>query len=875
MATTMSFRHHISDQHYTSLNMDQGSLQLVPDFVFPPRPIGEQSTSSTSKRSVSMNVAHNAHHTRSRSKRQSVSALPTFTFNSSDTSGRLDQQPSSPVALTSPISPSKSVGHRRGASELGGGDGRMSIGGMLGPSPSLSLPPSFPAETTGSPSRRRGHAHRRSVAVSSHDLASIFQPRDVNIGPQASLSQTPAESVLPSYPSPSRLVPEQPTSGDEFKTESPLTSPTSDEYGTRPISRPRVGFSERIEFIPRPLSIVSADTASSISTVRGHSVSNSMSSIIGMGQPSPRRTMITIPDLVAEISPRSFPPKHDMEQFAQRSRGVFPLSKNSSTSCPRNDAPLSKRKNFLKLDRRRSEPLLSLSASANIGTSSVSLEEPMVSGDSQTPSTTSDSLEAGLQRDSSRKRVKKWATSILGRKVRDGKKATTDDTVEGSDYDDQTPDLESQSVHEEPDLDALFGQDPFTDADDVPTPSFLSPQSAVSDSFFPFFSSTSPVGEDASPVIDLDAALGPYGTPSMSWQDSRPISKRRQLHSSRLARDFVGPGMHYHRRTESAPALAPFEFLDRVTPPGASPMDDVFEEEEDDTAAGVVREPCICDESSQVDEEVGTGIQVVDAADQQLEAAFDWGCEDGLGIERDSSCRMFTPPRTSVVEDVIVEEASPSALVADEDQPRTCLITKSSESSDSRTVSAEDCNVGLSAPQSHNTPMTPTSNAVSTFSSPEFPRSRGSFDALRLGTSASSIADMRTMSSFSTPEPTPEIYLLADDVPSLTSSRSTMISTMYQTSPRREVTERPTLGVLQADNQASEQQGKRSSMHSLSMLLGGPFGQSRISLRTEHRPQTAIPPSMHEESKRKKEHRLSKLMFWRSKSDTRMPFRSK
>lgn len=409
----------------------------------------------------------------------------------------------------------------------------------------------------------------------------------------------------------------------------------------------------------------------------------------------------------------------------------------------------------------------------------------------------------------------------------------------------------------------------------------------------PFFSSSSYSREDTSPVIDLDAALGPYGTPSMSWEASHSAPKRRQLHSSRLTKDFTGPGMHYHRRTESAPALVPFEFCGRASSPGQSPMADVFEEEEDDEVVmASSNESSVCDGSSQAEEELGTGIQIVDVANDQHEPNFDWSFEEGLGIERNDSTsgpqpiglapQLPTPPgirRTSVVEDTIIEEAVTCETAIDCGEPRSSSVTKSSDSSDARTIQAENNALEIPSTQPQNVPLTPTSNFASTFSSPDFTHNQGSFDTSRLGTSASSIADSRTMSSFTTTEPTPDIYMSADDVPSLTSSRSTMISTMYQTSPRRETTmERPVsvaCANVQGEQQASERRRKRSSIQSLSMLLGGPFGESRSSLRTDQRPQTAIPPSTHEDSKRKKENRLSKLMFWRSKSGSRNLFQSK
>lgn len=912
MAATMSFRQPLStEQHYNFPNMDQ-EMQLVPDFVFPPRPVTDQSAHTSPRRSAPMNLAPGSYHARSRSMRQSASALPTFSFNASDTSGRLDNQPPSPNTMNIPTSPPKSAGHRRGASELVGGDSRLGIGGVLGTSPSKPLDTLPIPQASGSPARKRGHAHRRSAAISGHDLASILQPRDANMQFQAPGPQTPTELIpQPQYPSPAKSMIEDHSAGVSLMPGFSPIPAISEEAVARPPSRPRVGFSEKIEFIPRPLSTVSADTTSSVSTFRGHSVGNSLSSIInlgGIGHPSPRRTMLSIDDFDTDLpsdsltvvdAQDSIDPEKSVDQ---QSPPIFALPTHSSpiaTAFAGDDTETSKKNSFLKLDRRRSEPLMSLSVPAVIGNSSVSLQEPIGVNDPIIATNESEKTMQGLNRVSSRKRVKKWATSILGKKTKNVKKAkSASSNLEEAQSDDLSSDTDAQAADSseeegnEPDLDALFGQDPFTDHDDFASSSIISPRSGTSESFMPFFSSSSYSREDTSPVIDLDAALGPYGTPSMSWEASHSAPKRRQLHSSRLTKDFTGPGMHYHRRTESAPALVPFEFCGRASSPGQSPMADVFEEEEDDEIVmASSNEPSVCDGSSQAEEELGTGIQIVDVANDQHEPNFDWSFEEGLGIERNDSTsgpqpiglapQLPTPPgirRTSVVEDTIIEEAVTCETAIDCGEPRSSSVTKSSDSSDARTIQAENNALEIPSTQPQNAPLTPTSNFASTFSSPDFTHNQGSFDTSRLGTSASSIADSRTMSSFTTTEPTPDIYMSADDVPSLTSSRSTMISTMYQTSPRRETMERPVsvaCANVQGEQQASERRRKRSSIQSLSMLLGGPFGESRSSLRTDQRPQTAIPPSTHEDSKRKKENRLSKLMFWRSKSGSRNLFQSK
>ena len=63
-----------------------------------------------------------------------------------------------------------------------------------------------------------------------------------------------------------------------------------------------------------------------------------------------------------------------------------------------------------------------------------------------------------------------------------------------------------------------------------------------------------------SPVIDLDSALSPFQDGDETEDGcvkARGFWKaRRSMHSSGLMSGFFGPGMHYHRRTESAPSSA-------------------------------------------------------------------------------------------------------------------------------------------------------------------------------------------------------------------------------------------------------------------------------------------------------------------------------
>lgn len=218
-----------------------------------------------------------------------------------------------------------------------------------------------------------------------------------------------------------------------------------------------------------------------------------------------------------------------------------------------------------------------------------------------------------------------------------------------------------------------------------------------------------------------------------------------------------------------------------------------------------------------------------------------------------------------------MEESSPIEIVEDYEEPRASSLTKSSDSSETPTILADQSAIIISLPQPQPSLMTPTTYAASTFSSPDLARRQGSFDTSRLGTSASSMTDARTMSSFTVGDAAPDLRMSVDEVPSLTSSRSTMLSTMHQGGSRRDFSDRSASTASgPPPSEASERRRKRSSIQSLSKLVGAPFGENRSRISVSPRPQTALlgsasPPK---EMKKKKEHRLSKLMFWKHKQSS-------
>jgi hypothetical protein len=116
--------------------------------------------------------------------------LPSFSFNPSGHSNVESGMASPPQSPHSPGSsrsiPSRPGGHRRGGSEFIGGDGKTGAGmGLMSTSPTKgdgALPPPN-TSSLGPPAGRRGHAHRRSAAISCHDLSMILKPPPSNNSP--------------------------------------------------------------------------------------------------------------------------------------------------------------------------------------------------------------------------------------------------------------------------------------------------------------------------------------------------------------------------------------------------------------------------------------------------------------------------------------------------------------------------------------------------------------------------------------------------------------------------------------------------------------------------------------------------------------------
>ncbi|KAH9826197.1 Cell wall proline rich protein [Teratosphaeria destructans] len=846
-----------------------------PDFSFPMQPLPPQPLADTNRRPVSVQSNTTSHLRAGLAHRRAVSTLPSFSFNAADTSGRQDRSssPHTPEELASATPSRVTRKHTRGGSEFVGGDSRLGVAEAISSSPTKSNFLDL-AHPSGTPRTRRGHAHRRSTAMSSHDVSEIMKPVEPQPRLSTSLPTTPLEHPgHPRSPSPraewTSTLPEL-----HPKPRDPVGSPPVDDGDAKPASR-RVGFSENVEFIPRPLSTISSETESSMSTARGHSVNNSITSVLSMTSPGPPSARQRQTSLSTTYEDEARPKRRNSVEVSKRveKEGEWLRSSVSSSSMKRplaesatqspssaepNSVPRSRTahgkkhslSHALGLDRRRSEPSMSIQAEHLARLSAISLQEQ--AGQGPVPNTRT------LDRKSSSRKIKDWAMSRLSRRSRDSKRESVVGW-EGAAVRPQsaastlTPGkvMRSEEPVAETDLDAVFGQADAVEQLHLTAP--MQPRFQVSTPTPSWTSSTFGSCEpDDGSILDLDAALG-----SSNATGSGMHKPRRELHSSRLKNDFVGPGLHYHRRTESAPELVPFAHQRGSTISQAS-LPDVFEGEGE--------------EEAEAQHQGGVGIQVVDSDSGASETMLNF--DDGLRIQQherlvepswtahdSGSSRLSTPTiehrPSSIMEEAIPEELSPVEIIQHDEEPRASSLTKSSDSSETPTLMASQSARLLQRPA--HAFMTSGTYQTSASSSPDLARRQGSFDTSRVGTSASSVTDNRTMSSFAEP---PRIS--TDDVPSLTSSLSTRMSMIPAITSRRVFSSRNQSQCDISDSAfATDRRKKRGSIASFSQLVGGSFsGRPKLDDQLT-RPQTAVDAIMRAP---KKEHRLKKLMFWRSKS---------
>lgn len=786
-------------------------------------------------------------------------ALPAFSFNPgaslpADPHAPMDPVPQSPRLMPSAQRPA-GHGHRRGGSEFVGGRLREgnSIAVMSG-SPTKSEA-GFPTNL-GPP--RRGHRRGASSALSTNDLSLPLPVQGWTMkGSSAPNSPTNFDhiQVLPGLGQSSNSQPATPFDSKPMEPSQPVVDVGLEEpTGTaQPKSAPkaRVGFSDTLEFIPRPLSLVSTDTSSTITAKPGHAVSGSITSIVSASSLNGAETP----------TPLSRTPTRDLEDprpstagaILERtssvvdSHGTSPRRRNSipalldvaeaSEATPPTPSPtkLSKRWTFFGFDSfaNHGSPAKARPQSSSSGDTphrAVSASSSSEHGsDSATETTYKESKHAGHRkegRNKRRKKVKGWADTFLPRK-----KGNSD---KHSKYNVRPPTPPASTV-------------PVDDEDEDDRPEAPAPPTVtVTESPAPprQFAPMEKREEVSSPMIDLDAALGPFNTPlphNPEWEAAQRAAGnagKRRLHSAQGLRGFSGPGMHYHRRAESAPDLPPFDAgrsaIHRFG--SSSTMADVFEEDEEEEKDA--------NSKSKEDLEGGSEDSEGDATPPALTPMHPATAgsasntpslrrkSSGLSEKDQASTCSIRPhsSRTSLHESVIAEEptgrlrytnpfkAEPSG------SPR---LAARSASGPSHYPPLE-----LQAPlasAASNMPLSP--HSLSYASSHPSPRSPMSADTQRLSTAPSSVHEEHNFQSLLLGEPGPEVRLSVDyDIPSLTSSNST--TTRDSTFVPHARMSQPTLREPRPLSVSSAAFGRRrSSLASLSRLISSSHGErSKLSM---------------------------------------------
>ncbi|KAF1833429.1 hypothetical protein BDW02DRAFT_648428 [Decorospora gaudefroyi] len=828
-----------------------GPIELIPnpDFSFPmkdPDTLPSEPAPSSSRPMSLQAYPTGRRGSMPHYRQKSINTLPDFSFNPAGAAkpSLETSPPQSPSTLPVPITPTKPTahGHRRGGSEFIGGDVRPGGSALMSTSPTKGddvLPPPSSTLRPGPPAGRRGHAHRRSGAISSHDLSSIMNP-----------------------PAPARCgsAPSTPSEGNQFafghKFNRSVSQPSLRESGSdddssaRPPSRARVTFSDRIETI-RPLSTISSGTETSMSTVRGHSAANSLSSIVSSSSPQPARTgrpsLNTVEDedrpSTAGMVLDRFMSSCLNGEVSERKRPMSAISPVSPTAPP--PQVQAKRRSLFQKDSRRNVPSLptsisdpALSKSFDLPLASPMTIEPQSSDETEKPK--------AAPRKSSRKprKVKSWANSIITRKGKYSKKSKARAPTPPPN---KALDAEDSDESEEIDFEPNF--------DDDTTVTIVSPSdsSVTRPKIDTNYASWQPrqlqrVDSDImSPVIDLDAALGPFNTPN----GTSPRNHQRGFSAHRRAMHSATGIAPTHRRTESAPELVPFEHRSSAVA-AASPMADVFEEEEPEDDLGLPTKDARPE--SVVEEAEEPKISIVEADGKQEGSAINWNFGDGLGINRPArgdevdpaeplSPRAIPPhvPSESVLQRP--QQSDSVEVVEDHEEPRTSSLTHSSDSTVTPQPSEDSPKqhqtvMNLSLPLPEKSLMTPDT-VTSSFSSPDYRSSQISFDTGRGGTAASSMTDYPVMPSPRFGEPGPEVRI-STDVPSLTSSRSTMTSAMQNACPPigpRRFGDR-TASLCSDPSDLESRRRKRSSIASLSRLMGNSSYSERSKLSIEQRPQS-------------------------------------
>lgn len=761
------------------------------------------------------------------------------------------------------------------------------------------------------------HAHRRSAAMSSHDLNSVLGlnlPKNAGESRGSSAPSSPSGPELNkhfSFPllrpdeikrqteKPTQIQPDPIVEAELPESPASMVEPTA---SPGKFSKARVGFSDTLEFIPRPLSLISSD-ASSTATVRpGHSVSGSYSSIISISNSVIMEEFTAVleptqsqsgsrPSTAGAVLDRTMSQTENAPGGIAKRRGSMPLL--TEISLPAREpisadpspakSSSSKKWSFFGLDHFPGSASPSKSRPASLNSCEASHEALSVLRQSSSRCDYQYTIDKGTKKHGKKQRkVKHWAGSILTKRSKGrygkGKKAVrrgpTPPPLRHDDDDDEDNVSDSAETKSEPGMPTVMITE-LDDQDQGGVAAWKPPRPATE-------------ADTAYPVIDLDAALGPFNTPlprNAEWEAAQKAGGllKRQLHSAAGMSRFSGPGMHYtnHQRAQSSPEMPPFEFRRGISRFGSnSTMADVFEEEEEEE-----------DNSDNGKSSTGSSTpQAESAAPRNLEAANFHNFFSARGLaesvtdndasqvpkRKGSDSEDSIPQRTasmksrnsqmSLQEQIIEEESelsSPSFRTVEFGRPAQQRFSAVLDSPLASPVSPR-------APESTSSQTTASSLApvspYSTTASSSFPSPRSLlYDGTILSTAPSSVTD-DSYHSLLMGEPGPEVRKSLD-VPSLASSHSTQPRENLFAQQAAQMTRAPAPGERPASFSMMGFGGRRGSLASLSRLISSSHGErSKLSLEVSYNSDSDNKNQKGSKSKR----RLSRMVqFWKNKEVTK------
>ncbi|EEH22045.2 hypothetical protein PABG_04256 [Paracoccidioides brasiliensis Pb03] len=816
--------------------------------------------------------------------------LPAFSF----------PQAPDPAASAVPSLPttshSRPVGHRRRPSEFNGSQNVPTLGPPMSEGNVFPMLPPLPSPgpgLTGPGPGRRGHSHRRSAAILSMDLTAVtkaFPPVPVvgsapvtpaDLKQQCVSNEEAARPVSRSFPNPTT---HSPPISPGFRLSSPDLSSHS------PTQMPKL--SPRAH---RPLSTIPSDV--SMSTIRQYANGSPLSFIANTlttdASPTRPKTAGTLFDKKPENSKSaegSPPQKRPLSASASVAGLNKPLSYDHVPELP----PL---KNNI------------IEAYSQFSSNAIPKDDSTPLPELEPTTCSSDRPRNSPDRKSSKKqkKVRSWA-GILTRKA---KKRSNSKKPHSKRAPTPPPILTRTSSEIGSIAEINFDDDNVVVLRTPTLPDAPRQTESIepSQGKFSLESSWKPrsfyeQGTDSdmlSPVIDLDAALGPFNTPEMG--SDRKIGSgfstaTKRMYSGGRRGEFIGPEMRYHRRAESAPEMPPFDRsslgLARFGGTSTLTNPDVFyEEEEDAFLAGNDDPPSqpstpvasndetqpflggdlsvtvtgVHSNNSSTSQEPGLGIQVIDSEESPA-AVGDISSQttsSGPGTSR-----AMEPPIIPFTDAIGISGHSQNHYRSDDIE---IFETDDWPSPAEKHTIYPEKRPSTSPEYVYVMSRTPESDLpVSSGNSPSPNSTNTSLEAPRLLTASSTLTDRNTFHSGYSMDHIIDYrhhyrHDSVEDVPSLTSSASTTTGTMSQLSssfyaraPGEWVSSVST-SIPASRRTSRSNSAKRSSLVSLSKLISGSAGEKSKLSYEEKAPRDEV-----EKTEKKGHRRISRLMhFWKSK----------